>query len=440
MTTLILSLLVAMSIQGRTSVEPTTVAIERLDLAGCVALAMQNSPAISSAEASLLSAEASLTNSKAFLWPSLSMSAGVSRNWSTSELPDGSLSDNEMNSFSTSLNLSQELLASGGQNWLYLEASELSMQASLADNRGEILSITQNVINAYYSVLEAEELKVSAEAAYARSLNQLERTEALYEIGGVTTLDLLQIQVQESGDKLSVIRNEQSLFSAYNDLFNAIGIDADVNNFQINPDAILQPLSMESVSRIPLDYSNNPSFLAASFRLRASEYQSDAAGRAYWPSLRANAGWSWNDNTLDDVDRMFDTDGYNAGLSLSWNIFDGFRRESAVKSSRATYLSSRASIETLENNLKASLESLSNSLRIDIQYYNNSKQMLEQTEEQYRLSLMSYEMGALPLLDLLKAQSDLAQSEANLVSARVSALRTEASLLIQLGEMPRVGE
>jgi outer membrane protein TolC len=66
--------------------------------------------------------------------------------------------------------------------------------------------------------------------------------------------------------------------------------------------------------------------------------------------------------------------------------------------------------------------------------------MLEQAREQYRLSVMSYEMGALSLMDLLDAQSDLAQSEANFVSAGVTALKTEASLMVQLGRMPRVGE
>ncbi len=137
---------------------------------------------------------------------------------------------------------------------------------------------------------------------------------------------------------------------------------------------------------------------------------------------------------------MFDHDGFNAGVNLSWNVFDGFLRESRIKSARASSLVSQASLETLENSVSSSIESLSNSLKIDIQYYSDSELMLDQAQEQYRLSLMSYEMGALPLMDLLSAQSDLSQAEANLVSARVAALTSEASLMIQLGRMPRLGE
>ena len=411
-----------------------------LDLAGWVALAFGNSPAISSADASLLSSQASLTNSKSFLWPSLTLSAAASRIWSTVSLPGGSIEDVEANSYSTSLSLSQELLQSGGQNWLYLEASELSLLAAEADHKGEVLNVTMDVVSAYYSVLEAVELRKAAEAAHERSQSQLERTEALYEIGASTTLQLLQVQVQESGDRLTVSRREQSLFSAYSSLFNAAGVDQNIENLQINPDAVVEPLPLESVHRIPLDFTENPNLVSASFRARASELQSTAAGRAYWPSLRASAGWSWNDNTLNDVDRMFDNDGFNAGVNLSWNVFDGFLRESRIKSARASSLVSQASLETLENSVSSSIESLSNSLKIDIQYYSDSQLMLDQAQEQYRLSLMSYEMGALPLMDLLSAQSDLSQAEANLVSARVAALTSEASLMIQLGRMPRVGE
>lgn len=418
------------------------VPVQELDLAGWVALAYQNSPAVSSADASLFSSQASFTSSRSFLWPTLTLSAGVTKNWSGVSLPGGETTNTESNFYSTGLSLSQELLQSGGQNWLNMQASELTLQAAESDYKGDILAVTIDVINAYYDVLEAMELKKAAEAAHERSESQLQRTEALYRIGGVTTLEMLQVQVQESSDKLAVSRRDQSLFAAYSSLYNASGVDRsdDLSHTFIKLDAVLEPLPMESVQSISLDYSENPGLVAASLRAQAAELQSTAAGRGYWPSLRASAGWSWSDNSLDDIDRMFDNDGYNVGLNLSWNIFDGFIRESRINSARASDLASHAALETMENSVRTSVESLSNSLKIDIQYYSDSELMLEQAREQYRLSVMSYEMGALSLMDLLDAQSDLAQSEANFVSARVTALKTEASLMVQLGRMPRVGE
>lgn len=430
LTTLLMSILISM--------EPNQP--EKLDLAGWVSIALENSPAVRSAEASLLSAEASLTGTRSFLYPSLSASAGASKTWADSYSESTGVTGTESNSYSAGLTLSQELLHSGGQNWLYEDASQLSLNAAQADYQGAILDVTIDVANAYYDVFEALELMRAASDAYSRSSNQLQRTEALYAMGAVTTLELLQVQVQESSDKLAVSRTEQSLLTAYADLYRTSGSDVQTCLIEINPDAVLEPVSPESVERMELDYSENPDIKAALFRERAAEIRSRAAGRSYWPSLRASAGWNWNDNTLDGLDHMFDNDSYNAGLSLSWNIFDGFQRESSINSSRASFLSSRATRETLENSVEAGVRSLAGSLLIDIQYYRDSMLMVEQAGEQYRLSQMSYEMGALTLLDLLDAQADLSQAEANLVSARVTALRTEASLMAQLGRMPRVGE
>ncbi|MCK5842949.1 MAG: TolC family protein, partial [Candidatus Sabulitectum sp.] len=105
----ILSILISMLI----SVQPAADQVQKLDLAGWVSLAYQNSPAISSADASLLSSQASLTSSKAFLWPSLTLSAGATRRWTSMNAASGGIEDIESNSYSTSLSLSQELLQSG---------------------------------------------------------------------------------------------------------------------------------------------------------------------------------------------------------------------------------------------------------------------------------------------------------------------------------------
>lgn len=417
-----------------------TDSVQRLDLSAWVSLALDNSPALRSAEASLLSARASLSGDRSFLWPTLSGSASASRTWSDTPLEEGGAVQTHSNSYSAGLTLSQELLQSGGQNWLYMRASELSLEAAEADYEGAVLEVVREVVSSYYDVLEAMELKRAAEDSRERSRRQLQRTENQYEMGAVTTLELLQVQVQESNDRLLVSRREQNLLAALNGLYTATGVDLYGNPPGIALDAVVEPLPLSAVPTIPLDISSSPSLRAAALRSRSSEIQSDAAGRSYWPSLRASAGWSWNDGTLDEFDRMFDSDAYSVGMSLSWNIFDGFLRESRIKSARASVLGSEASLESLRNNLEASVRTLRDLLLIDLQYYHDSILALELAQERYRLSAMSYEMGSLSLIDLLEAQSDLSASEANLVSARASALRSEASLLVELGRMPRVGE
>ncbi len=413
---------------------------ENMDLSGWVAMALDNSPAISSSEASLLSAEASFAGAESFLYPSLTATAGASRMWADSWSEEYGVVKVENDRYSAGLTLSQELLQSGGQNWLYRSASELTLLAVQADHQSTVLEVMRSVADSYYSVLEALQLKCSAETAHQRSLNQLQRTEQLYAIGAVTTLDLLQVQVQESADRLAVSRSSQRVLTAYTELYVAAGVDVAVCDLAIDTNAVLHPVSERAAESLSLDISRNPDLQAARFREKAAEKRYTASGRSYWPSLRASAGWSWQDGTLNNIDHMFDNDSYNVGLSLSWSIFDGFQRESGINSARASHLSAASARESMENSLEASVHSLKGNLLTDIQYYEDSKLMLEQAEERYRLSLSSYEIGALTLLELLDAQADLASAEANLVTAGVNALKTEASLLVQLGRPPRTGE
>ena len=71
---------------------PEADSVERLDLSGWVSIALGNSPAVTSAEASVLSARASLTGDRAFLWPSLTATAAASKTWSDMLTPDGDVS------------------------------------------------------------------------------------------------------------------------------------------------------------------------------------------------------------------------------------------------------------------------------------------------------------------------------------------------------------
>ncbi len=267
-----------------------TDSVRRLDLAGWVSLALDNSPELRSAEASLLSARASLTGDRSFLWPTLTGSASASRTWSDTPLEGGGAVQIDNDSYSAGLTLSQELLQSGGQNWLYMRASELSLEAAEAEYEGAVLGVVRDVVNSYYDVLEAMELKRAAEDSRERSQRQLQRTENQYEMGAVTTLELLQVQVQESNDRLLVSRREQSLLAALDGLYTASGVDLHGNPPGIDPGAVVEPLPLSAVSGISLDISSSPSLRAALLGSRASEIRSEAAERSYWPSLRHPPG------------------------------------------------------------------------------------------------------------------------------------------------------
>lgn len=409
-----------------------------LDLSGWVSHALRSSPAVTEAEASLEGYRASVKSAESFIWPTLAFSATSGYAWASTP-PDGH-GHTGSESWSASLGLSQELLGAGGRSWLLLRAERRGFQAAEEDYRAAVLEVVMGVLESYYAVVEAEGHLAAAGQSLQRSASQLERARTLYEIGGMTTLELLQMQVQESRDRLALTRSRQSLNTSYNALYQAAGVSLSSREMTVDTAAVLAPIPPDFLDALPQTLDENPSLRAARLRSEQAFIASRAQGRSAWPSLSANANWGFSDNHFDGFDQILENDTWSVGVRLNWTIFDGFAREAAVRSARAGALRSEASLTGVESGLQSRLLASRENVVISYESFLLSELALRQAEEQYRLSKLTYEMGGLSLLDLLDAQQTLTEAQAALVSSRVNCLLEEARLLTLLGRTPRLGE
>jgi len=408
-----------------------------LDLSGWVRVAMENSPSIAMSSADLMSSSASVTSSESFLWPRLTFSSSAGHSWSSTPDMSGGYTDTDQESWSMSANISQELLASGGSSWLRLSGSRHSLSASEFDMDQAKLDLTMDVVEAYYGVIEDIQLLASSRRALDRSTEQLRRTEALYEIGGATNLELIQAEVQQSTDNLTLLRKNQAVSNSYTVLYQTAGVIG--TGYTVNTNAVLQPVSIETAMNYSLDMSGNNTIASSIERTAAVEYSYEASRRSYWPSLNAGGNWNWSNDELDFED-FSNRDSWQASITLSWTLFDGFSRESIIQSSRASVLRQQASHEALMNSIESLVLTSHNNLISSIMSWELSLEVLNQANEKLRLSMMSYDLGSISLLDLLDAQSNVTQAEASVESSRVSCLIAEARLLVLLGRTPRIGE
>ncbi len=408
-----------------------------LDLSGWVQLAFENSPDMDRSSADLLSADAAVSSSKSFLWPSLTFNSSAGHSWSSTPDMTGGYTDTDNASWSLSAGLSQEILASGGSSWLRLSGSRHAREASRYDLDQARLDLTMDVIEAYYGVIESIGLYATAEKALDRTNEQMRRIQSLYDLGAATNLELIQTEVQQSRDSLTLLQRKQAVANTYALLHQTVGLVG--SDTKVNTDAVLQPISVRSAINIDVDLSRNISLAASRERLIEAELSHEAYKRSYWPSLNANGSWNWNNDELE-FDDFTDRDSWNVSLTLSWTLFDGFSRESRIQSSRASVLRQQASFELMDNSLRTAVLTRQNDLISSIEAWELSLELLNQAEEQLRLSMMSYDLGSLSLLDLLDAQSGVSDAEVTVESAITSTLIAEARLFVLLGQTPRTGE
>lgn len=115
---------------------------------------------------------------------------------------------------------------------------------------------------------------------------------------------------------------------------------------------------LDLATAVTIALADNPGLDAASARVRQAKAQVDQARSAYWPRLDANAGGArvelsenaYQENlatarllnplaTIDDPEEY-----YNADLTASWTLFDGFERKFAAAAARHGEQSSKAAL------------------------------------------------------------------------------------------------
>lgn len=151
---------------------------------------------------------------------------------------------------------------------------------------------------------------------------------------------------------------------------------------------------------------------------RAELEKSDAAVRlarsSYLPSVGAFASYQMNaENTPFDSDN----DAWSAGLSLRWQLFDGFRR---CRERDQAAAGRSVAVETLDHSQKEAAYQVQESLlrrdemgkRLDV-----ARHALQDAEETVRLVSRRFENSLATMAELLDAQGALNQSRSGLVES-----------------------
>ncbi len=148
--------------------------------------------------------------------------------------------------------------------------------------------------------------------------------------------------------------------------------------------------------------------------------KSDAALRLarseYLPTVGAFASYQLN---AKDAPFTSDNDAWTAGVSLKWNLFDGFRRGSERKRALSSQSAAREMLEAATEDVRYQLKE--SYIRRDeaAKRLEVTRHALLDAEETVRLLAKRYENSLATLVELLDAQTALNQTRANLVETEV---------------------
>jgi outer membrane protein TolC len=187
---------------------------------------------------------------------------------------------------------------------------------------------------------------------------------------------------------------------------------------------------------ISFGHLHQPALLASEVGVEAANHALKASRARYLPTLGGYADYAWSSSTNnygDDDDSWKSSSGY--GLSLSWNVFDGFAREQSVTAAKINRNNSLA--RSSENRNLVTLEIKKAFLNIDKTRLQQSvaQENVDAATEDLKITEEKYNLGAATILDLLDAQVSLKSAQVLHIQAGFDLNLAVASLENAMGKM-----
>ena len=126
--------------------------------------------------------------------------------------------------------------------------------------------------------------------------------------------------------------------------------------------------------------------------------------------------------------------GFNGGVTVGINIFDGNRRREKQNANIAIR-NTQLQRDELEQALRADLSNLWQSYQNNLKLVNLERQNLVTAKDNYTISMDRYLLGDLSGIEMREAQKSLLDAEERLLSAEYNTKLCEVSLLLISGNV-----
>jgi outer membrane protein len=301
--------------------------------------------------------------------------------------------------------------------------------------------IIYQVMATYYRVLNSKGQEDAQEANLKNSQTVQAAAEARLHEGLATLPDVLEARSAAAQADYDLQAALGATEIARGDLATAIGI-SPISKLQVESiQNLIIPQDLTDTVDASIDRAlvQRPDLLQRVEQLRAAEAEIKAAKSAYLPivSINGSGGLAHIYTRQDLTPGVYspNQETWDARLSLTWNLFDGFARENRLAKARADQQQAAAVISTTRNQVENQVWSAYSTARTALRQQKAAAALLAAASESYDLALQSYGYGLRSQIDVVSAQRALAVARTADVNARTQLLTGIATLSFETGDL-----
>lgn len=302
------------------------------------------------------------------------------------------------------------------------------------NTKAMLQSVVADIIINYYAIVAAQEQMKASKEALEVSKSRLTISENKSKVGSGSTLDLLNAKVDYNADYSTYLKQQETLKNLkirFNELL-ILPID---NSFELI-DTIPQANVLDLTGMYTRLKDQNPQLISAKSRQRIAELNIKEVAADRYPTLRLNSGYNFNNQNAEAgffIENR--TQGFNYGVTASFNIFNGLlqsKREKIARIESQTaemdFLSTKQNLEANWNALITSYQNNLTLLQLEGENQQISKRNLEISNDKYKL-------GGISSFQLREAQRSYIEANSRFVNALYQYKLAETSLLELAGDL-----
>ena len=360
---------------------------------------------------------------------------GAEENSRAGEKKDNGIKMGLDNSYSLGFQASLPLIAP--QLWKSIGVSDTQILRSLESARQSRQSLVNQVKNAYYTLLLAQDSRKVIQESYDMAALTNRTYQQQREAGAASDYDVLRTSVAMKNIEPEIVQADIAIKQARLQLLILMGLDS---NFELEAASQLSDYEAsmyETVLSINPDYSGNSDLRLLDIDSKLLKQNLDIQKLAFVPTLSLTANYNWTSMSNGSPFSNFRWNPYSTiGVTLSVPIFHGGQRINKVKQAKIQFAETQWQRENLERSISMQVDLAIDNIQLNVKQIASSSESVAEADSAHTIMEKSFGIGAASYLDLRDSELSLTRARLAYYQAIYNYLVAGSNLELLLGNAP----
>jgi len=339
------------------------------------------------------------------------------------------------NSYQVGFNASIPLIMP--QLWASMKLADTQILQSVEQARASRLDLVNQVKDAYYTLLLAEDSKRVIQESYDMAALTHDIYKRQYEAGAASDYDVLRTSVAMKNVEPQLIQADIAIKQARLQLLILMGVVASYPARTTETLRQYESTMYAETLAINPDYSSNSDLVLNSIQTKQLKQALTVQRNSLYPTLTASANYNWTSSSNGSPLRNFRWNPYSiVGLTLNVPLYTGGQRYSRIKQAQVQLDEMKWQRENLERSVAMQVDLAIENIRLNVKQIASSSESVKQATRAHDIMEQSFAIGAASYLDLRDSELSLTQSRLAYYQAIYDYLIAQSSLELLLGNAP----